>query len=83
MNSREAKEILLLYRPRTADANDPEFSEALALAKKDPELATWFEQHCTLQTAVMTGWRRPGSAPPRGTCVTRSYFCWSAGRQKG
>jgi hypothetical protein len=64
VNSREAKEILLLYRPRTADANDPEFSEALALAKKDPELATWFEQHCTLQTAVMTGFDR--IKPPEG-----------------
>ena len=33
MNRDEAKTILLLYRPGTADADDPEFAAALALAK--------------------------------------------------
>ena len=35
MNRDEAKTILLLYRPGTADAGDPEISAALALAKQD------------------------------------------------
>lgn len=51
MNSLEAKEILLLYRP-SVDGNDPEFSEALALTKSDPELAVWFQQHCAFQDAA-------------------------------
>ena len=38
MNRDEAKIILLLYRPGTADAGDPEVAEALTLAKNDPEL---------------------------------------------
>ena len=35
MNRDEAKNILLLYRPGTADAADPQIAEALALAKQD------------------------------------------------
>jgi len=48
----EAREILLRYRPGTADAGDPEFAEALALARQDAELARWFEDHCALQTIL-------------------------------
>ncbi len=51
MNSHEAKEILLLYRPRV-DQNDPEFSEAIALTKNDPQLAAWFQQHCAFQDSA-------------------------------
>ncbi len=64
MNSREAKEILLLYRPGTADASDPEFVEALDFVKRDADLAAWFEQHCSLQSAVMSGFDR--IKPPEG-----------------
>lgn len=46
MNSQEAKEILALYRPGTADAKDPSFAGALELAKRDAELGGWFEQQC-------------------------------------
>ncbi len=42
MNCDEAKLILQAYRPGGQDADDPQFAEALALAKRDPELATWF-----------------------------------------
>jgi uncharacterized membrane protein YbaN (DUF454 family) len=52
MNSRLAKEILLRYRPETADASDPEFAEALEQAKRDPELGRWFEQHQTLHNTI-------------------------------
>ena len=51
MNSQEAKEILLLYRPGL-DREDPEFAEALALAQADPEMAAWFQQHCAFQNAA-------------------------------
>jgi hypothetical protein len=40
MNTREAKEILLLYRG-TIDDSDPQFRAALDYAKGDPELGQW------------------------------------------
>jgi hypothetical protein len=46
MNNHEAKEILSLYRPGTADEKDAAFDQARQLAKTDPELACWFDQHC-------------------------------------
>jgi len=48
VNSEQAKEILTLYRPGTADSSDPEFSGALGQAKRDPELGHWLEQHCAV-----------------------------------
>jgi len=48
----EAKQTLALYRPGTADRDDPEFAEALALAQRDPELARWLADHCALQAAI-------------------------------
>lgn len=52
MNSQQAKENLLLYRPGGADADDPDFAEALAQVQQDPELARWFEEHCQRQAAL-------------------------------
>jgi hypothetical protein len=46
VNNQEAKRILALFRPGTADEEDPAFHEARQLAKSDPELARWFDQHC-------------------------------------
>lgn len=40
MNAEQAKQILQHYRP-TVDDNDPQFAEALALARRDPQLAAW------------------------------------------
>ena len=40
MNTREAKEILLLYRG-PIDDSDPQFRAALDYAKTDPELGQW------------------------------------------
>ena len=51
MNSLEAKQILLLYRP-AVDRDDPDFAEALAVTKADPELNNWFQQHCAFQKAA-------------------------------
>ncbi|MGD0093468.1 MAG: hypothetical protein ABSE73_26440 [Planctomycetota bacterium] len=52
MNSSQAKEVLLLYRPSTADAADPQIAEALELAGRDPELGSWLEQHRAFQKAM-------------------------------
>ena len=58
MTSIEAREILLLYRPGTADSADPQMTEALALARQDPELGRWFEQHRAFQKAMRAGFRQ-------------------------
>jgi hypothetical protein len=46
LNNQEAKKILILFRPGSADEKDPFFDEARQLAKTDPELARWFAAHC-------------------------------------
>jgi len=58
VNHDEAKHILLLYRPGTADAEDPQIAEALAAAKRDRELAAWLEEHCARQEAVRAKFRQ-------------------------
>jgi hypothetical protein len=57
MTSQLAKEVLLRYRPGTADASDPEFAEALDLAKRDPELGRWFAQHQALYFTIRDRFR--------------------------
>jgi hypothetical protein len=52
MNSQEAKEILSLYRPGSADAQDPAFAEALRLCRQDAELEQWFAGHCAVYSAL-------------------------------
>jgi hypothetical protein len=64
VNSRQAQEILLLYRPGTADAADTEMEQALEVARRDPVLARWFEQHCAFQSAMRAGLR--GIPVPEG-----------------
>jgi hypothetical protein len=51
MNTREAKEILLLYRGPIDDA-DPQFREALAHAQRDPELAEWLQEETRCYDAI-------------------------------
>ncbi len=58
MNRDEIKHILLVYRPGTADAEDPEIAEALALVKNDPELSQWLEEHCARQNALRAKFRQ-------------------------
>jgi uncharacterized membrane protein YbaN (DUF454 family) len=58
VNRNEAKTILLLYRPGTADAGDPEIAAALALTKQDPELTRWLVEHCARQEALRAGFRQ-------------------------
>jgi len=58
MNSSQAKEILLLYRPGTAEMADPQMAEALELARQDPELGRWFDQHRAFQKAMRAKFRQ-------------------------
>jgi hypothetical protein len=48
----------MLFRPGTADAGDPEFAEAMELARTHAELRAWFEQHCAFQTAMRSKFRQ-------------------------
>lgn len=58
MNCDEAKSILLLYRHGTADAEDPQIAEALALAERDGELKDWLVVHCARQFVVREKFRQ-------------------------
>lgn len=58
MTPEQAKEILSVYRPGSADDRDPEFAEALGLARQDAELARWFEDHCAVQQALRSRFRQ-------------------------
>jgi hypothetical protein len=51
MDSREAREILKLYRAGLDD-DDPQFAEALEQARRDPELLQWLEQHCAMYAVI-------------------------------
>lgn len=44
----------MLYRPGTADAEDPSFTDALAVCERNPELKNWFAEHCALYSALRT-----------------------------
>jgi hypothetical protein len=54
----EAQAILLLFRPHSADAEDPQIVAAMELARRDPELGRWFEQHRRFQSAVRAGFQQ-------------------------
>jgi len=58
MNRDEAKIILQLYRPGTADGQDPQIAAALAQAKQDSELARWLDGHCARQNALRGKFRQ-------------------------
>lgn len=52
MKNDEAKFILRAYRPGGQDAADPQFAEALAQSRRDPELGRWFAEQTALDTAI-------------------------------
>jgi hypothetical protein len=58
MTNEQAKQILQLYRPGTADTGDPEFAEALKLCESDAELKEWFASHCALYTALRSKFKK-------------------------
>ena len=63
MNTREAKEILLLYRG-PIDDSDPQFRVALDYAKSDPELGQWLREQTKCYDTIRAKLRgiepRPG-----------------------
>jgi hypothetical protein len=52
MTTEEAKQMLVLYRPNTADQEDPDFAEALRLCEEDAALRHWFEEHCSVYQSI-------------------------------
>ena len=63
MNKSEAKETLLLYRGPIDDA-DPQFEEALAHARRDPELAEWMRKQSSSYDTIRSKLRE--IEPPSG-----------------
>ena len=63
MNTREAKQILLLYR-ETIDDSDPQFRAALDYAKTDPELGQWLREQTQCYDTVRA--RLRAIEPPLG-----------------
>src|SRR5437762_10575966 len=63
MNTSEAKERLVLYRGSIDDA-DPQFEEALAHARRDPELAEWLREQRTSYGTIRSKLRE--IEPPSG-----------------
>jgi hypothetical protein len=61
MTTNEAKQTLLLYRG-AIDAADPQFQEALAHARRDPELAEWLREQTNCYNAIRAKLR--GIEPP-------------------
>src|SRR5215475_4127261 len=63
MNTREAKQILLLYRG-PIDDSDPQFHAALDYAKSDPELVQWLQEQTNCYDTIRANLR--GMEPPPG-----------------
>jgi hypothetical protein len=63
MNTREAKQILLLYRG-AIDDSDPQFHAALDYAKSDPELGKWLREQTNCYDTIRAKLR--GIEPPVG-----------------
>ncbi len=57
MNREEAKQVLLLYRPGTEDAEDPQVKAAMELVAQEPELRHWFTEHSKFQIAMRSRFR--------------------------
>jgi hypothetical protein len=51
-------DILLLYRPGTLDAEDPEVENAINFVRNDPELTAWFQQHQLFQAIIRAKFRQ-------------------------
>jgi hypothetical protein len=62
MNTRDAKEILLLYRG-AIDDSDPQFRAALDYAKSDPELGQWLREQTECYDTIRAKLRAIEPAP--------------------
>ncbi|MDB6020877.1 MAG: hypothetical protein JWQ04_734, partial [Pedosphaera sp.] len=72
MDSDQAKEILARYRPGET-ATDPKVGEALELARRDPQLAAWFEKHRAIHGNTPSrpeGGAVPAAHPGRERIIT-------------
>jgi hypothetical protein len=88
MNREEARFILQSCRPGDQDAGDPQFAEALALAKSDLELAAWFAEQQKFDARVRHSIQSlpvppdlkakilAGQNPPRQKIIERSAPVW-------
>jgi len=63
MDTDRAKFILQAYRPGGQDDGDPQFAEALTLARENPELMGWQEEQRALDTAIRRKLRAAGAPP--------------------
>jgi hypothetical protein len=54
----QVKQTLILYRPGTADGDDPDVAQALALVKKDQKLSRWFANNCVICEALREKFRQ-------------------------
>jgi hypothetical protein len=72
MDNEEAKFILRAYRPNGADAGDAKFCAALEQAKRDPELARWFERELALDKTV-AGKVRAITPEANSACVRHEH----------
>ncbi len=61
MTRDEAREILSVFRPGTADESDPVFAEALVLARQDEELGAWFRESVRFDAEVRNQVARAGA----------------------
>jgi len=67
VNTRDAKEILLLYRG-AIDDSDPQFRAALDYAKSDPELGQWLQEQTECYDTIRAKFR--AIEPPLGLSET-------------
>ena len=67
MNTRDAKEILLLYRG-AIDDSDPQFRAALDYAKSDPALGQWLQEQTECYDTIRAKFR--AIEPPLGLSET-------------
>ena len=51
----------MLYRPGTADAEDSEIEQAMEVARQDPDLGRWFENHCQFQQSMRAKFSQIGA----------------------
>ena len=73
MNRDEARKVLRAYRASEPDRSDPEFAQALGLAREDPELTRWLEEETGLDSAIAAKFAAlPPPADLRGKILTRS-----------
>jgi hypothetical protein len=70
MNTREAKEILLLYRG-PIDDSDPQFRAALDFAKGDPELGQWLREQTKCYDTIRAKLRGIESQPGLSEKIVR------------